>query len=52
MRKYNTPDKAIIYGTYQAYLKSTPATVSAHLRAAQEENFALGVKLVRGAYLG
>ncbi|KAK2598746.1 hypothetical protein N8I77_012135 [Diaporthe amygdali] len=54
MRKYNnkTPGKAVIYGTYQAYLKATPSVVSAHLRAAREEGFTLGVKLVRGAYLG
>lgn len=54
MRKYNstTPGKAVIYGTYQAYLKATPAVVAAHLRAAREEGFTLGVKLVRGAYLG
>ena len=52
MRKYNTAEGATIFGTYQAYLKSTPATLSGHLRAAREGNFALGVKLVRGAYLG
>lgn len=54
MRKYNntTPGKAVIYGTYQAYLKATPAVVAAHLRAAREDGFTLGVKLVRGAYLG
>lgn len=55
MRKYNvnTPDSnAIIYGTYQAYLLSTPATLSNHLAAARKEGFTLGVKLVRGAYLG
>jgi len=52
MRKYNTAEKATIYGTYQAYLKSTPATLSAHLQAARHEGFTLGVKLVRGAYLG
>ncbi|KAI1384242.1 proline dehydrogenase [Hypoxylon trugodes] len=52
-RKYNkTPGHAIIYGTYQAYLKSTPSTLSAHLAAAAKEDFTLGVKLVRGAYLG
>ncbi|KAI1102483.1 proline dehydrogenase [Jackrogersella minutella] len=52
-RKYNkTPGHAIIYGTYQAYLKSTPATLSAHLGIAAKEGFTLGVKLVRGAYLG
>lgn len=52
MRKYNTTPKAVIYGTYQAYLKATPAVLGAHLRAAQQEGFTLGVKLVRGAYLG
>lgn len=53
-RKYNrrTPGHALIYGTYQAYLKSTPATLGAHLEAAARENFTLGVKLVRGAYIG
>lgn len=53
MRKYNTePGKAVIYGTYQAYLKSTPATLASHLAIAQRDGFTLGVKLVRGAYLG
>lgn len=52
MRRYNRDGSAVIFGTYQAYLKGTPATLSQHLAAAQRENFALGVKLVRGAYLG
>ncbi|KAF4783941.1 proline dehydrogenase [Colletotrichum scovillei] len=53
MRKYNTaPGHALIYGTYGAYLKSTPETLSRHLRVAREEGFTLGVKLVRGAYIG
>ena len=52
MRKYNTAERAVIYGTYQAYLKSTPATLSGHLKVARDEGFTLGVKLVRGAYLG
>ncbi|KAI0020801.1 proline oxidase-like protein [Xylariomycetidae sp. FL0641] len=52
-RRYNTtPGHAIIYGTYQAYLKATPATLTAHLTAAARDGFTLGVKLVRGAYLG
>lgn len=52
-RKYNTqPGSATIYGTYQAYKKCTPAVLSRHLAAAQEGGFSLGVKLVRGAYLG
>ena len=52
-RLYNksVPDKAIVYGTYQAYLRSTPAVLAEHLAIAQKEGFTLGVKLVRGAYL-
>ncbi|KAK3693287.1 FAD-linked oxidoreductase-like protein [Podospora appendiculata] len=52
MRKYNSASRAVVYGTYQAYLKATPAVLSAHLAAAGAEGFAIGVKLVRGAYLG
>lgn len=54
MRKYNSakPNKAVIYGTYQAYLKATPAVLAGHLQAARRDGFTLGVKLVRGAYLG
>ncbi|GAW11550.1 hypothetical protein ANO14919_008970 [Xylariales sp. No.14919] len=52
-RKYNTkPGHAIIYNTYQAYLKAVPAILSSHLATASNEGFTLGVKLVRGAYLG
>ncbi|KAI1431128.1 proline dehydrogenase [Xylaria sp. CBS 124048] len=52
-RKYNTkPGHAIIYGTYQAYLKATPMVLASHLAIASKEGFTLGIKLVRGAYLG
>ena len=52
-RKYNTdPESATIYGTYQAYKKCAPAVVARHLAEAQQGGFSLGVKLVRGAYLG
>ena len=53
MRRYNNqiPGEAIIYGTYQAYLKATPSVLSRHLLVASKEGFTLGVKLVRGAYL-
>lgn len=52
-RLYNKspPGKAIVYGTYQAYLRSTPAVLAEHLAIARKEGFTLGVKLVRGAYL-
>ncbi|RDL32949.1 FAD-linked oxidoreductase [Venustampulla echinocandica] len=54
MRKYNNnvPGKAVVYGTYQAYLKATPSVLSSHLATARREGFTLGIKLVRGAYLG
>lgn len=52
MKKYNKPDRAVIYGTYQAYLKATPSILASHMAEAQKHNFSLGVKLVRGAYLG
>ncbi|KAL5003287.1 FAD-linked oxidoreductase-like protein [Aspergillus recurvatus] len=51
MRKFNRDGRARIYNTYQAYLKSTPATIARHLQAASEEGFTLGLKLVRGAYI-
>ncbi|XHG01261.1 hypothetical protein AWENTII_004653 [Aspergillus wentii] len=51
MRKYNRDGYALVYNTYQAYLKSTPTTLAKHLTAASEEGFTLGLKLVRGAYI-
>ncbi|RKL39241.1 hypothetical protein BFJ72_g6713 [Fusarium proliferatum] len=50
MRKYNR-EQAIVYNTYQAYLKSTPSTLLEHLHCAKDEGFTIGVKLVRGAYM-
>ena len=41
-----------MYGTYQAYLKATPTVLAEHLAIARKHRFTLGVKLVRGAYLG
>lgn len=53
MSRYNrkSPGHAIIYCTYQAYLKSCPEMLAQHLTVARKENFTLGIKLVRGAYL-
>ena len=52
--RYNrmTQGRAVVYGTYQAYLRSTPRTLAQHLAFAKQEGFTLGVKLVRGAYMG
>ncbi|KAJ5321526.1 hypothetical protein N7476_004528 [Penicillium atrosanguineum] len=51
MRKYNRDGYALVYNSYQAYLKSTSDTLAKHLAAAQIEGFTLGLKLVRGAYM-
>lgn len=46
-----TSGRATMYGTYQAYLKSTPTTIAKHLAMAEQDGYTLGVKLVRGAYM-
>ncbi|EPE04394.1 proline oxidase [Ophiostoma piceae UAMH 11346] len=51
MRKYNTEGHALIYNTYQAYLKGTPARLAKNMEIASDEGWTLGVKLVRGAYI-
>ena len=51
MRKFNTGGKAVIYNTYQAYLKGTPAVLDQHMAEAERDGFTLGLKLVRGAYM-
>lgn len=51
MRKFNRDGHALIYNTYQGYLKSTEATIAKHLALALDEGFTHGLKLVRGAYL-
>lgn len=42
--------KAVVFSTYQAYLRSVPVTLAQDLAFAREKGFVLGVKLVRGAY--
>ena len=49
-RMEETAQNALVYGTYQAYLRSAPSVLSTHLHAAARDGFALGVKFVRGAY--
>ncbi|KAK5654024.1 hypothetical protein OQA88_7701 [Cercophora sp. LCS_1] len=51
MRRWNT-EGAVVYGTYQAYLRRTPEVLKGHLEMASNEGWVMGVKLVRGAYLG
>ncbi|WWC90870.1 uncharacterized protein L201_005807 [Kwoniella dendrophila CBS 6074] len=40
----------LIYGTYQSYLTRQPTHLVAALKHAEENGYALGIKLVRGAY--
>ncbi|KAM0548834.1 hypothetical protein ACHAPJ_009690 [Fusarium lateritium] len=51
MRKFNKDGTAVVYNTYQAYLKKTTDNVVDHLVEASKEGFTLGLKVVRGAYI-
>lgn len=51
MRTHNTNGVAVVSNTIQAYLKAAPANVRRHVELAQKENWTLGIKLVRGAYM-
>ncbi|OQD63129.1 hypothetical protein PENPOL_c010G03335 [Penicillium polonicum] len=51
MKRHNRDGKALVYNTIQAYLKSSRENVLNHLRAAQNGDWTLGIKLVRGAYI-
>ena len=51
MRRHNL-ERLLIYNTIQTYLKSSRATVQHHLEQASEGGWHLGIKLVRGAYIG
>ncbi|KAG2069893.1 FAD-linked oxidoreductase [Suillus decipiens] len=42
--------RPLVYVTYQAYLRRTPAHLTHSLALAHARGYALGVKLVRGAY--
>lgn len=49
-QKYNQGD-AVVYNTFQCYLKASGKYLTAHLEHAEKHGYTLGVKLVRGAYL-
>ena len=50
MRRYNQ-DKAIVYNTYQLYRNDKLESLKADTKIAGTEDFILGAKLVRGAYM-
>jgi len=49
-QKYNKGD-AIVYNTFQCYLKNSGKYLAEHLEHAEKHGYTLGVKLVRGAYM-
>lgn len=51
IRTYNRDGYAVVYNTYQAYLKGTRQRIINDLLKAQKGGYLLGLKLVRGAYL-
>ncbi|EFJ44944.1 proline dehydrogenase/oxidase [Volvox carteri f. nagariensis] len=58
MRRHNTaaggasgPGEAVIFVTYQAYLRDAQQRLADDLDRARRERYTLGAKLVRGAYL-
>ncbi|CBX91252.1 similar to proline oxidase [Plenodomus lingam JN3] len=52
-KMYNTPERgrAVLYVTYQCYLRDISKRMAQHLEKASKEGYIAGVKLVRGAYL-
>lgn len=53
MRKWNKAgERPLIYNTIQAYLKESKTKLAEQLSLASKEGWSMGIKLVRGAYIG
>ncbi|KAJ5714709.1 Proline dehydrogenase [Penicillium malachiteum] len=52
MRRHNKKLEApLVYNTIQGYLKASKENLDRHIKLAAQEGWALGIKLVRGAYI-
>jgi proline dehydrogenase len=51
MQKYNVKGKTIVFNTYQLYRKAAFGILETHIKFAEKENFTIGAKIVRGAYM-
>ncbi|KAF9739627.1 hypothetical protein PMIN03_005111 [Paraphaeosphaeria minitans] len=51
MAKYNTDGSALVFNTYQMYLKASLDNLKSHLNIASAQGYTMGIKLVRGAYI-
>lgn len=50
MRRFNK-DQAVVFNTYQCYLRSALEQLTMDLKMSEVQNFYFGAKLVRGAYM-
>ena len=51
MKKYNVGGKTIVYNTYQLYRWESLENLTKACETARKENYKVGAKLVRGAYI-
>jgi hypothetical protein len=51
LQKQYNKERAIVYTTYQCYLRNISERLATHLEMASKGGYVAGVKLVRGAYL-